>query len=825
MLERIKETNILDKTLPADKMQINQPIIIKATIMATLSTFGLLLFAISLGDKAMIGALVYLTAVNFLSLVGHWLIRIKTRFVVYLASMLYGVFLAVSPAVIGILYSIPLIIVDLVLFNWFFGRGERLRFFISGFLLVCAVTFFVFANFLDFPYHPNYQLFDFLILLVFSGFFLFLLLFYQREIVATEKAVLTNEQRYQALFENNPIGIAVIDATGRFTDSNTYLQQISGYSAEELLQLSIKDITVSTEIEKYSAAYGRLVMGEYREYNMRKNYIRKDGSIMKSHAFVKGIYDKNGKFLYAIGSILDNTKKIEAEEALKNSHSLLAATLESTADGILVVDQNREITQYNQKFLDLWRVPSYVIDQNNSPQLLALMSKHLKNPEAWLNKVEQLYQHSESISFDTFKLKDGRVIERYSQPQKINNKTVGRVWSFRDITQKHYAEQAVIESETKYRTLFEFGFDGILIYDLKQRKTIQGNQKVANYFGIKLDRFLKAQPYDFLPEIQPNGEKTKALIKSFVEEILKAGKTQQEWQLFRLDGTPLFSEVTAFQLPKPNTNLIVVIFKDITEKKKQEVIIKKQVSELNEKNIDLKRYIESNLQLENFAYIASHDLKAPMRTIVSFSQLLKRSAATKLDDTEKEFLDFIITAIYNMRSLVEDLLTYSRVNSQAHKNGPVAIQSLIEEVLFEMQTTISEKEAEIEIRTLPQIVQGDSTKMRQLFQNMIANAIKFNRPEERPKVVIGCEDRNSKWVFFVRDNGIGIEQEFHQKIFLLFRKLHNSLEYEGTGIGLALCKKIVEQHQGKIWLESEFGKGTTFYFSLPKSKVNSMVGF
>jgi|GEM_PF-979745 len=258
---------------------------------------------------------------------------------------------------------------------------------------------------------------------------------------------------------------------------------------------------------------------------------------------------------------------------------------------------------------------------------------------------------------------------------------------------------------------------------------------------------------------------------------------------------------------------------DITDKKRQEQLISHTLNELNEKNVALRKYIESNMQLENFAYIASHDLRAPIRTITSFSQLLARRAKDKLNEEELDFLNFIVTASKSMKALVSDLLAYSRVNTRKMNPQTLSFSEMLDALLAEMNSTIQESGAFICLKNIPEQIVADPTKIRQLFQNLISNAIKFQKPDTPPRIEIEGIEHPDNWTFFVRDNGIGIDPEFHERIFLLFRKLHSSDEYEGTGIGLALCKKIVEQHQGSINLHSEHGKGTTFYFSISKHLV------
>lgn len=303
-------------------------------------------------------------------------------------------------------------------------------------------------------------------------------------------------------------------------------------------------------------------------------------------------------------------------------------------------------------------------------------------------------------------------------------------------------------------------------------------------------------------------------------EVMDSGVAMyniEEPQL-QADGTEAWLRTNKIPLKDKTGEVIGILgtFENITQAKNRENLIKQNLIELNKKNEKLEKYIKSNMQLENFAYIASHDLKAPLRTITSFSQLLARSATQKLTVNEKEFLDFIVSASKNLGHLIDDLLMYSRVNSEKHQFNTINLNHLLQLILADLRVNIQEKKAIIEATTLPNKICVDLTKMRQLFQNLIANAIKFAKPNVAPKITISCECTAKEWTFCVSDNGIGIEQEYHEKIFLLFRKLHDNTTYQGTGIGLALCKTIVEQHNGRIWIDSELGKGTAIHFTIAK---------
>lgn len=267
------------------------------------------------------------------------------------------------------------------------------------------------------------------------------------------------------------------------------------------------------------------------------------------------------------------------------------------------------------------------------------------------------------------------------------------------------------------------------------------------------------------------------------------------------------------QLESKNIEVSALLRKIKKRNDELEDIVAARTKKIRDFNEELKR---SNNDLEQFAYIASHDLQAPLRTIKSFSGLLGKSLADKMSNTDKDFLGFINTSISNMQELIDALLTFSKVNSQARKIQSVDPNKLLLTIQAELGAVLQEQNAVVELSDFPEAIHADRIKLKQLLQNLISNGIKFSKKGISPVVKISCQDKEDCWQIEVKDNGIGISEKFREKIFLLFKRLHSSNEYKGTGIGLALCKKIVEQHGGEIWVESEEGKGSSFIFTIDK---------
>lgn len=244
-----------------------------------------------------------------------------------------------------------------------------------------------------------------------------------------------------------------------------------------------------------------------------------------------------------------------------------------------------------------------------------------------------------------------------------------------------------------------------------------------------------------------------------------------------------------------------------------------KLSELKSLNASLaKRAAElasSNEELERFAYVASHDLQEPLRMVSSFLQLLQRRYKDKLDAKANEYIHFAVDGAERMKTLILDLLKFSRVNTSKEEHVPVDLNEVCKNILLTYKQTIDQTKATVTIYPLP-VISGSKTELVQLFQNLIGNALKYHN-EKPPVINVKAIEIDQLWQFSIEDNGIGIDPRFFKKIFIIFQRLHHKNEYSGTGIGLAICKKIIERHGGSIWVESTMGSGSTFYFTISKN--------
>jgi PAS domain S-box-containing protein len=299
--------------------------------------------------------------------------------------------------------------------------------------------------------------------------------------------------------------------------------------------------------------------------------------------------------------------------------------------------------------------------------------------------------------------------------------------------------------------------------------------------------------------------KDPAVARQLYADILSGKPWAGELELVTKDGRVFTGYERADAILDLEGRMIgaIGIVTDITERKRAEDRLKRTLADLE----------RSNQELEHFAYVASHDLQEPLRMVASYTQLLAKHFEDRLDDKARKYVYYAVDGAHRMQTLINDLLTYSRVGNHGKPLVPTDSHAVLGEALRNLSAAIAESHAVITNDPLP-VVRADAAQLVILLQNLLANAIKFQRGH-LPRVHVSASPRGGEWLFSVRDNGIGIEPQYAERVFVIFQRLHTREEYPGTGIGLAVCRRIVERHGGKIWFASQPGDGTTFFFTIP----------
>ncbi len=640
---------------------------------------------------------------------------------------------------------------------------------------------------------------------------------FRKDTETYKKGKQKSEQFLQQIADLNPHYIFAKNNEGAFTYLNQSFANIWGMSIQDMLGKKLSDLFPNSSFSKAIQTNDNRIFSQQLESDIVEEVLlNKNGKHLILETIKTTIYDDNGQAIGLLSVATNVTEKKKALNELAAREQRYRSIFENNQSGIIMEKEDIfqkcndafcKMTGYSREEIIGKKVTDILYFEDYAKSVF--IAKTLK-------KVPNVgFEHR-------FIRKDGSFGYAVINVTRLSDKAgnlIENIATITDISSLKVAENALRERESYYKSLFHNSPLGFAILDTeKTKRPIECNEKFLEMMDISISDFMGTNMLDASPIKQADGSSSKDKLHELMTLYHKNWTTISfEWQFKKPSKEIFWTQVIFTPIFLKEQKFTLVIIKDLSQIKEKEHIILAQVNTLNKKNEELHKYINSNMQLENFAYLASHDLKAPMRSIVGFSQLLQNSAKEKLNGEEHEYLNFVIGATQNMKALIEDLLNYSRVNTQNRKISTINIAEVVQVVVSEIQVNIIEKKADIVMDNLPTAIKGDFTQLRQLFQNLIANAIKFNKPNLPPKVTITAKEQANNWLFSVTDNGIGISPDYHQRIFLLFRKLHNSTEYEGTGIGLALCKKIVEQHEGKIWVESEQEVGTTFYFTINKN--------
>ncbi|MBE9119731.1 PAS domain S-box protein [Tychonema sp. LEGE 07199] len=502
----------------------------------------------------------------------------------------------------------------------------------------------------------------------------------------------------------------------------------------------------------------------------------------------------------------------EQNAQLQQSQSLLASILNSSLDGVVAYSAVRNNQGNIVDFL--WLLVNRAAEQISDVPLNEIVGKYLlvEIAEIRNSRLFNLYvsvvETGETVDQEFYyECERNSGVWLHLVAVKLND---GLAVTFRNITDRKKAEIALRESEERFRAIFEQAAVGIAKTALCGQfiRVNPGFCQIVRYTESELLQ-LHWRAITDPDDIEADTEYVRLLLSGEMQTF------SLEKRLLCKDGEVRWANVTVSTIrdAEGTAQYLICAIEDISERK--------LVQELLQASLETQtRYAEeltrSNAELEQFAYVASHDLQAPLSTIAGYAKLLEKRFHNQLDAQAIKFLDNIVNSCLRMQVLIDALLEYSRVGRSQKRFDLIDCNLVFEDACANLQLAIRQNQASVTRGDLPRIA-GDCFQLLQLFQNLIGNALKY-RSHRVPVVQVGALRQGDNWVFSVQDNGIGIAEEHYPRIFQIFQRLHAQKEYSGTGIGLAICQRIVDRHGGSLWVESEPGRGSTFYFSFPVPK-------
>ncbi|HKN77493.1 MAG TPA: PAS domain S-box protein [Candidatus Acidoferrum sp.] len=619
-----------------------------------------------------------------------------------------------------------------------------------------------------------------------------------------------SDAKYRGLLEAAPDAMVVVNQGGEIVLLNVQAEKQFGYSRDELVGQKVKNIIPEGFAERLIADGTRSAADALAQQigtGIELIALRKNGSEFPIEIMLSPLESAEGTLVTA--AIRDISVRRAAENHLAQMEGRYRGLLEAAPDAMVVVNQGGEIVLLN---VQAEKQFGYSRDE--------LVGQKVKNiiPEGF---AERLIADGTRTAAEALAQQIGTGIELIARRKNGSEFPIEIMLSplesaegtlitaaIRDISVRRAAEKHLAQMEGRYRGLLEAAPDAMVVVN-QRGEIVLLNVQAEKQFGYSRDELVGQKVKNIIPEGFAERLVADAL-RSVEDALAQQIGTGIELVARRKNKSEFPIEIMLSPLESAEGILVTAAVRDITTRKKAEANLLNKMEELN----------RSNEELGQFAYIASHDLQEPLRMVASYTQLLSRRYKGKLDSDADEFIAFAVDGAGRMQRLIQDLLAYSRVGTKGKDLLDISSEEALQQALINLRGAIQEKGALVTHGPLPTVF-ADEMQLIQLFQNLIGNAIKYQNPGVPEVHISAGMNGGKKWTFSVKDNGLGIDPQYFEKIFGMFQRLHKREEFAGTGIGLAICKKIVERHGGSISVESQPGQGSTFRFALAESENKS----
>lgn len=597
------------------------------------------------------------------------------------------------------------------------------------------------------------------------------------------------EEEMLLLFESSPDILAITDPDNHFVKVNPSFCELMGYTEEELTSQPFDNFVHPDDLTSTRKEYQETITGQRQTDNFVNRLITKSGEYRWISWSTSDVFGEDN-YMFAFGR--DITEQAELEQLLNQAQRMARIggwKLDLQHDEVYWSPITKNIHEVEPDFKPNLETGINFYKEGESRETIQ------KAIDAAIERGSSFDVELEIITANG----NERWVRTKAEPVLLDGKCISLFGSFQDITDRKESEKELEKAYNEKETILESIGDAFFAVD-KNWNVTYWNRAAERILQTPKSAILNQNIWDIYQDA------TEMPTYTYYHRVMHERKPVEFEDYYK--GLNKWFSVSAY----PSQNGISVFLKDITESKKA----RKELERLND---ELKKQTEeleaSNAELEQFAYVASHDLQEPLRMVSSFLTQLDKKYSGQLDEKANQYIHFAVDGSMRMRQIILDLLNYSRLNRDKNDREPTDLNKILDDVQSLERSAIEESGAIIEIESLPTLHINPGA-IKQVFQNLIGNAIKYQVPNNTPKINVTVEESDTQWKFCVQDNGIGISPEYKETIFQIFQRLHTRDQYSGTGIGLAICKKIIERHDGEIWVESEEGKGSTFCFTLPK---------
>jgi PAS domain S-box-containing protein len=632
-----------------------------------------------------------------------------------------------------------------------------------------------------------------------------------------------SDAKYRGLLEAAPDAMVVVNQAGEIVLVNVQAERQFGYRRDELVGQRVKSIIPEGFAERLVADATRSTaeaLAQQIGMGIELSGRRKDGSEFPIEIMLSPLESADGILVTA--AIRNISARKAAEEHLVQMESRYRGLLEAAPDAMVVVNQAGEIVLVNvqaeikfgyRRDELLGQKVKNIIPEGFAERLIA---------DAARSTVEALAQQMGMGIELSGRRKDGSEfpIEIMLSPLESDEGILVTA-AIRNISARKAAEEHLVQMESRYRGLLEAAPDAMVVVN-QAGEIVLVNVQAEKQFGYRRDELLGRKVKSIIPEGFAErliADATRSVAEALAQQIGMG----IELSGLRKDSTEFPIEIMLSPLESADGILVTAAIRNISLRKKSEednaeleLRVQERTRQLAVANQVLER---SNIELQQFAYVASHDLQSPLRSICGFVQLLKMEYEGKLDEQAADWIRRTVLATEQMQDLIRGVLAYSRVDSRSRPFMPTPFLDVFNDVVALLEPSIHDAGGQVTCSELP-VVMGDRSQFVQLMQNLIGNGLKYHG-DKSPHVQVSAKRNGDEWTFSVRDNGIGIDPKYYERIFEIFKRLHDQKEYPGTGIGLAVCRRVVNRHGGRIWVESEAGQGSVFHFTLPEGMAKT----